>query len=443
MTKKHYNTIFIKILLILIGISFCVFLLQKNLIYSFFFCGMITVFLLVEIYFYIKNIFLFYDKTIVAILNNDFTADFSKHASFGNYASLFKLYETLKDKQNVEVSKDLIYRSILNNIETGVLILQKEGEEWTVFLLNDYFSKYFQVPKVSKWQYLKSHMPSLCSIIEERNFEEIKTSLQIRVEKQDTQTFVLQASKTKAYEKEYYIVLLDSIQKVIEKKEKEAWVNLMKVISHELMNSITPIRSLTQNLNEMMQQESLSKEDVIDIRESVSAIIHRSDHLKEFVESYRKLAMLPSPNKEKIELNELLQNALQIMNPLLKQQNIAVKNLISFNRWLSVDKSQMEQVLINLLTNSIYALEGSAEKNIEISSEVKNKRIFITISDTGNGIEDSIEDKIFLPFFTTRKDGAGIGLTLSKNIIEAHGGYLNYASEADKTHFTICLMESF
>lgn len=172
----------------------------------------------------------------------------------------------------------------------------------------------------------------------------------------------------------------------------------MKVISHELMNSITPIRSLTQNLNEMMQQESLSKEDVIDIRESVSAIIHRSDHLKEFVESYRKLAMLPSPNKEKIELNELLQNALRIMNPLFKRQNITVKNLISFNRWLSVDKSQMEQVLINLLTNSMYALEGSTEKAIEISSEVRNKRIFITISDTGNGIEDAIEDKIFLPF---------------------------------------------
>ncbi|MNE32333.1 Sensor protein ZraS [compost metagenome] len=101
----------------------------------------------------------------------------------------------------------------------------------------------------------------------------------------------------------------------------------------------------------------------------------------------------------------------------------------------------MEQVLINLLTNSMYALEGKAEKHIEISSEVKNKRVYITISDSGNGIDSAIEDKIFLPFFTTRKDGAGIGLTLSKNIIEAHGGYLNYVSDESKTHFTICLME--
>ena len=418
-------------------------LFQKNLIYSSFFCGLITFFLLAEIYFYIRNIFQFYDRTISAILSNDFSADFSKHSSFVNYKSLFKLYDTLKGKQNEQVSKDLVYRSILNNIETGVLILQKEQNYWNIFLLNDYFSKHFQVPKVSKWNYLKNQFPALCTIIEERNFEEIKTTLQVRIDKQDSQTFILQTSKTKTLDQEYYVILLDSIQKVIEKKEKEAWINLMKVISHELMNSITPIRSLTQNLNDLMQQESLSKEDLEDIKESVSTIIHRSDHLQNFVESYRKLAMLPTPNKEKMELNALIESALQIMTPLFKKENIIVKNSIEFNRWILVDKLQMEQVLINLLTNSIYALEEKPEKTIEISSEVKNNRTFITISDSGNGIDAEIEDKIFLPFFTTRKDGAGIGLTLSKNIIEAHGGYLTYVSESGKTHFRICLTESF
>lgn len=440
MNKKHYNTIFFRILFILIGIFFCVLLFQKNLIYSSFFFGLITVFLLAEFYFYIKNIFEFYDRTISAILSNDFSADFSKHSSFENYQSLFKLYHTLKGKQNEQVSKDLVYRSILNNIETGVLILQKDQNDWNIFLLNDYFSKHFQVPKVSKWHYLKNQFPALCTIIEERNFEEIKTTLQVRIDKQDSQTFILQTSKTKTFDQEYYVILVDSIQKVIEKKEKEAWINLMKVISHELMNSITPIRSLTQNLNDLMQQESLSKEDLEDIKQSVSTIIHRSDHLQNFVESYRKLAMLPTPKKEKIELTTLIENTLQIMNPLFKKQNISVKNSIEFNRWILADKLQLEQVLINLLTNSIYALEEKAEKQIEISSEVKNNRTFITISDSGNGIEKEIEDKIFLPFFTTRKDGAGIGLTLSKNIIEAHGGYLNYKTENEQTSFTICLI---
>lgn len=440
MALKRNTALVLRFCIILIGIAIGVFLFQQGLIYTGVLVFLVVVLLMLELFSTIKSTFLFYEKTIQAILNNDFTADFSKHSSYESYEVLFKLYDNLKGKQKEQVSKDLVYRSILNNIETGVLILQKEENEWSIFLMNDYFSNHFLVPKVSKWHYLKNQLPALCTIIEERDFQEIKTSLQISIDKQASQTFVLQASKTKTYDQEYYIILLDSIQKVIEKKEKEAWINLMKVISHELMNSITPIRSLTQNLNDLMQQESLSKEDLEDIRQSVTTIIHRSDHLQNFVESYRKLAMLPTPNKEKMELNVLLESALQIMNPLFRKENIIVKNTVEFNRWILVDRLQMEQVLINLLTNSIYALEGKFDKNIEISSEVKNNRVFISISDTGSGIEKEIEDKIFLPFFTTRKDGAGIGLTLSKNIIEAHGGYLNYTTENNRTSFIICII---
>jgi nitrogen fixation/metabolism regulation signal transduction histidine kinase len=297
------------------------------------------------------------------------------------------------------------------------------------------------VPKVSKWHYLKNQLPSLCEIIEAQDFQEMKSSLQIRVNKQDTQTFLIQTSATKTFDQEYYIILLDSIQKVVEKKEKEAWINLMKVISHELLNSLTPIRSLSQNLNELVQQESLSSEDLEDIKQSVATMHNRSNHLQEFVESYRKLAMLPSPKKEKTELSELVESCLQIMQPLFKKESIAVVNQLNFKRWIMVDRNQMEQVLINLLTNSMYALEGKDQREISISAELKEKRLYIMISDTGAGIEPEIEDKIFLPFFTTRKDGAGIGLTLSKNIIEAHGGYLAFENGENGTKFTVCLLE--
>jgi two-component system, NtrC family, nitrogen regulation sensor histidine kinase NtrY len=437
---KLYHWLFLRLFFIvsLIGLGFAVF--KNDLVYTSFFCVFVTAILLVELFWFINNAFVFYDKTISAILNNDFSADFSKHKSVENYKSLFQLYDVLKAAQHEQVSKDLVYRSILNNIETGVLILQQQESDWNIFLMNDYFSRHFMVPKVSKWHYLRKQLPSLCGIIEGQDFQEVKTSIQIRVDNQDTQTFLLQTSKTKTYGSEYYIILLDSIQKVVEKKEKEAWINLMKVISHELMNSITPIRSLTQNLNELMQQESLSRDDLEDIRQSASAMMYRSDHLQNFVESYRKLAMLPTPKKEKTDLYTLLENTMQIMNPLFKKENISVNTSV-LNRWIYADKLQMEQVLINLLTNSLHALEDRPEKQIEIASEVKNNRVFITISDSGSGIETEIEDKIFLPFFTTRKDGAGIGLTLSKNIIEAHGGYLTYSFENGRTTFVICLIE--
>lgn len=439
---KTYQLLFLRLIIILSSAGISIFLFQKGLVFTAVF-GLLLLFLLViEMYFYVKNAFLLYDRTITSILQNDFTSDFSKHKSYQNYSNLFQLYESLKNKENEQVSKDIIYRSILNNIETGIIILQKERNDWNVFLMNDYFSKHFDVPKISKWNYLKNHLPSLCKIIEEQDFQEIKTSLEIRVNQQDTQTFVMQTSRSEIYNRDYCVILLESIQNVIEKKEKEAWVNLMKVISHELLNSITPIRSLSQNLQDLVQQETISAEDLDDMKSSVATMLRRSDHLQQFVESYRKLAMLPSPKKEKTALLTWIQNSLQIMAPLFKKEQIEVVNTITFDRSLNIDPQQMEQVLINLLTNCIYTLKETPKKQIIISAEVKEKRTFIMITDNGSGIEKEIENKIFLPFFTTRKEGAGIGLTLSKSIVEAHGGYLAYRNDDGKTTFVICLVDN-
>ena len=382
----------------------------------------------------------FYDRIISLILNNDFTSDFSKLSTNANYTAIYQLYEKLKNKENDTFSKDIVYSSILNNIESGILILEKNESDWTVFLMNNYFSKHFMVPKVTKWHYLKTLLPSLCEFIEAQEFKEMKSPIQIQVDKKETQTFVIQTSATKTLNKEYYVILLDSIQKVVDKKEKEAWINLMKVISHELLNSLTPIRSLSQNLNELIQQDHLSNEDLEDIKQSVITMHNRSNHLQEFVESYRILAMLPTPKKEKAELSKLINDALQIMLPLFKKENITVNNSLNQTLWILIDKNQIEQVFINLLTNCMYALENKEAKKINISVERHEQRLYIIIADNGHGIEPEIQDKIFLPFFTTRKKGAGIGLTLSKSIIEAHGGYLSFESEENKTQFKVCLL---
>lgn len=439
---KTYKLIFLRLIMIIAAIEVSVYFFKKGLVFTAIFGLFIVFILLREMYFYVRNFVLIYNKTINSILQNDFSSDFSKHKFNKNYTDLFHLYNTLKGKQNEQISKDIVYRSILNNIETGIIILQKQDTDWNIFLMNDYFSTHFNVPKVSKWKYLKNQLPALCEIIEQDDFQEIKTAIEISVNEQNNQTFVLQASRTEIFELDYFIVLLDSIQNVVEKKEKEAWVNLMKVISHELLNSITPIRSICQNLQDLVEQDSLSDEDLEDVKNSVETMLRRSDHLQKFVEGYRKLAMLPSPKKEKIELQHLIDNCIQIMNPLFKEKNIEVVNNITFKRFIQVDFQQIEQVLINLLTNSFHAVKDSLNKQIFISAEAKENRIFIKISDTGNGIEKEIENKIFLPFFTTRPEGAGIGLTLSKNIIEAHGGYISHKSEEGKTVFEISLIEN-
>ncbi len=402
--------------------------------------GSFALIMLAEMYFYVKSKLQFYDRTLLSILQDDFSTNFPEENKRDNFKSLYALYEALKSRHQEQTSKELIYQSLLNNIDTAAVILEKEDEDWKIFLMNDCFSRLFKVPKVSHWKYLKNYLPSLCYEIEKKEFSELKSAVSIKIEDQDLQTFILQTSRTQTYKKEYFIILLDSIQRVIEKKEKEAWINLMKIISHELMNSLTPIRALSQNLLQIVDQEKLEEDDFEDIKSSISTIINRSDHLQDFVESYRKLAMLPTPVKEMTQINALFDDCLRVMNPILKSENIQLINEINSSRSILIDKNQMEQVIINLITNSIYALKKRSEKKLFLSSYTENNRFFIIISDNGKGIDPEIQDKIFLPFFTTRKDGAGIGLTLSKNIIEAHGGYLSYQTDEDKTSFVICLI---
>jgi two-component system nitrogen regulation sensor histidine kinase NtrY len=437
---KFYNALFLRVFIVIIILFSSLYLAQQKLYYNSILVGAVVIIALAEMYFFIKSKMSFYDKTILSILQNDYSTNFPEEQRKGSFKNLSILYDTLKEKQQEQKSKELIYRSILNNIDTAILILEKENENWNIFLMNDCFSTTFSVPKVSHWDYLKNYLPSLFKEIENTQFSELKTAIDVKIEQQDLQTFMLQTSLTKSLNKEYFIILLDSIQRVIDKKEKEAWITLMKIISHELMNSLTPIRSLSQNLLQIIDQEKLEEDDFDDIKSSISTIINRSDHLQIFVENYRKLAMLPTPDKKPVSINTLFEDCLNIMAPILKEQGIELINNINSSRSILIDKSQIEQVIINLITNSVFALKDKQEKKIYLSALSENNRFFITISDNGKGIEPEIRDKIFLPFFTTRKEGAGIGLTLSKNIIEAHGGYLSYQTDENRTNFVICLI---
>ncbi|MBB4800535.1 nitrogen fixation/metabolism regulation signal transduction histidine kinase [Flavobacterium nitrogenifigens] len=437
---KFYNALFVRVLSIMLLFFGSAFLFYFGFRYNAILVGAFVLIFLFEMYFFIKNQLSFYDKTINSILHNDFSTHFPEEHKKGDFTSLYNLYDALKVQKQEQTSKELIYSSILNSIDTAALILEKENDTWSIFIMNDCFSNLFKVPKVTHWKYLKNYLPGLCNEIENIGFAEVKNAISIKIEEQDLQTFMLQTSYTQTYDKEYFIILLDSIQRVIEKKEKEAWINLMKIISHELMNSLTPIRALSQNLLHIVDQEELEEDDFEDIKSSISTIINRSDHLQFFVENYRKLAMLPTPNKQMTPINALFEDCLRIMSPILKQEGIELINEIHSSRSISIDKNQMEQVIINLITNSIHALKEKEEKKLIVSSYTENNRFFIVISDNGKGVDAEIRDKVFLPFFTTRKDGAGIGLTLSKNIIEAHGGYLSYQTDEDKTSFVICLI---
>ncbi len=424
-----------RVLIIIALIVAMVFCITKSYPYTAMIFGILILFAFAEWHQLVRKDQGFYEKTIKAILHKDFSTQFSKIPN-KKQESMIRLYHQLKERQFEQSSQEMIFRNLLNTLESGILILVRKEHNWKVFLMNDYFSELFSVPKVSDFGFLKGFIPSVFKEIEKSNFSDSKTSVNIRFEKENFQTFVMQTSRTTTYNQDYFVLLLDPIQKIIDRKEKESWVNLMNVISHELMNSLTPIQSLSKSLQSITSQKSFDKEDIEDLKNGLETITNRSNHLQFFVENYRKLASLPSPQKQLTDLSILVSECINVMQPLLKTQNISIVSELE-KIYLEVDRNQLEQVLINLITNSIYALTTLADKTISVRLFQKEKRITIEITDSGQGIEKEIETKVFLPFFTTRKDGAGIGLALSKNIIEAHGGYLFFSSENGKTTFTV------
>lgn len=298
-----------RVLIIIALIVAMVFCITKSYPYTAMIFGVLILFAFVEWFGFVRKEQSFYDKTIKAILHKDFSTHFSKIPN-KNQESLIRLYNQLTERQFEQSSQEMIFRNLLNTLESGVLILVKKEKGWKVFLMNDYFSELFTIPKVNRWNHLKHFIPSVFEGIEKTNFTDVKTSLNIRFEKESFQTFVMQTSRTMTYNQDYFVLLLDPIQKIIDRKEKEAWVNLISVISHELMNSLTPIQSLSKSLQSITSEENIDKEDIEDLQNGLQTISNRSNHLQFFVENYRKLASLPSPQKQMTDLSVLVSECL-------------------------------------------------------------------------------------------------------------------------------------
>jgi signal transduction histidine kinase len=211
----------------------------------------------------------------------------------------------------------------------------------------------------------------------------------------------------------------------------------MNVMSHEIINTITPISSLAGNLGSLLEDDEMDDDTKKELKKGLTIIKKRSHHLTSFVNSYRQLAELPSPNKEKISLTKTIQNTLSLFQQQFKENNIKINFKTSERQQINADKKQIEQVVINLISNCLYALKGVKKPEIEIIITNKNNRIQVTISDNGIGISKEIKRNIFVPYFTTRKNGSGIGLALAKSIMEAHQGNISFISEEGKTSFIL------
>lgn len=212
--------------------------------------------------------------------------------------------------------------------------------------------------------------------------------------------------------------------RILERNEMEAWQKLIRVLTHEIMNSITPIISLSETLSE----REVSEKNYSVMRQGMQTIHRRSKGLLEFVENYRKLTRLPAPVRRPVSVRELLQD----LQKLFPEAYIHIE-LPETDRTLQIDRAQIEQVLINLLKNAKEACGKKESPRIEVKMQpVFSWQCLITVSDNGDGILPEVQDKIFVPFFTTKPSGSGIGLSLCKQIMNRHGGNITVQSAVGK-----------
>ena len=215
-------------------------------------------------------------------------------------------------------------------------------------------------------------------------------------------------------------------------RESSAWRNLIRVLTHEIMNTLTPVTSLAQTCESMLEEGAATE----DIRAAVSTIARRSDGLMQFVAKYRELLHVPQPNLETVGVLEALSSVVTLMQEDLG--NITVDcNVTPTSLEVSADRNLFDQILLNLIKNAIEAMQETSSPQIRLSARLDYGRVLVRVQDNGPGIPENVLDQIFIPFFTTKRSGSGIGLSLSRQIMTAHGGDIAVDSDADGTRVSL------
>jgi two-component system nitrogen regulation sensor histidine kinase NtrY len=237
----------------------------------------------------------------------------------------------------------------------------------------------------------------------------------------------------------FKLVSLQNIQSELEEKEMEAWQNLVKVLTHEIMNSIAPISSLAGTIRGDIQayvdkKTPIPAEDMEDYLMGINTIEKRSEGLTTFVSDFRSLAHIPMPKFTAIRIRNLFDQVEKLFESQFKAGGISLtKKIAPADLLLFADCSLIEQVMINLTQNAVHSVENKEEKLIRFNAFIDdNGKIILEVSDSGKGIEEEALSKIFIPFFTTKKKGSGIGLSLSKQIMRRHKGNIQVRSELGK-----------
>ncbi|CAN5794941.1 sensor histidine kinase [soil metagenome] len=378
------------------------------------------------------------DQFVESIQYRDFSRHFDeKHApselqslrkGFNQITSTFKVISKEKETQYQYLQK------ILELVETG--IISYEAETGEVMWMNESLKKMLELPYLKTIHSLKKRDESLYQDVIALKPGEGKIA-KAQLEKGSFKVLI-SATAFQTEEKKFKLVAFQNINEAMDETESKAWQQLLGVMTHEIMNSVAPISSLADTLKNRLEKSipDLSNKTgaVEDLEIGIETIKRRSEGLLKFAETYRNLNKITQPNLKKVFVRDLFESLYQLMQPTLDQKNIQL-DIVLKDTSLAVeaDTSLVEQVLINLLVNAIEAVKDKAEAKIVLSAAAApNKKVLLKISDNGSGMTAEVMEKIFVPFFSTKKTGSGIGLSLCKQIMMLHKGNIQVQAKMDE-----------
>ncbi|NOQ26310.1 MAG: GHKL domain-containing protein [Bacteroidales bacterium] len=362
---------------------------------------------------------------------NDSSYRFSSDLK-GNFTELAKILNNTADLiENTRIEKEKQYhflQFVIEQINIGLIAYNNAGK---IQFVNDAFKKLFKLnglqdladlEKLDKQFYLKLLKTKPQDLFQHK----------IKIDG-SFYNLLIQKKQFKFNSEYINLVSFQNISAELDKKEMEAWQKLIRVLTHEIMNSIAPITNLTysirRSLIENIETETIKKDVIQEAIEDTEIIERRSNSLMQFVENYRKLTKIGKIQTTRVNVNELVEHSLNLFKEDLKKYKIDYEINIESDIELEADEKLLEQALINIIKNAIEALINCNNSTIIVSADYVENNLILTIKDNGIGIEEDKLDDIFIPFYSSKETGSGIGLSLVKQIINLHKGTISVDSK--------------
>jgi nitrogen fixation/metabolism regulation signal transduction histidine kinase len=383
----------------------------------------------------------FLDSIRFTDFSSSFTSDSKMGGSFREVNLAFnEVMEVFKQTRAEKEEQMLFLQVIIQHINTGIISFNSLGK---IGIINNAAKHLLQIPQFRDIKDLGKLSSKLL-----KEVTEMKPGQRISFKVNNGLHLIVQSASLKMGGQSWTLLSLQNINAELQSNELEAWQNLTKVLRHEIMNSITPISSLVESLRTILDEDSyvqqegflIKKDGFQDIQEGLDTIANRSKGLVTFVNAYRDYTNIPEPKKELVDVKTLFENVTGLMREDLKSHQIDIQiEMIPAELEVLCDPDQISMILINLIKNACESVLNQADRSIILRAIGQGDMgTLIQVEDHGTGIISEAIERIFVPFYTTKKTGSGIGLAISRQIMNLHRGSLSVISvPGEKTIFTM------